>query len=557
MESLPTTLIERVDIGALTEAEFLREYVAKSRPVVIENALAGWKPLKWTPGTLVEAAGGASTFVTVAPLQARNGFRHAWIEPAKAWPIAGPAVSESSLIESVSPPSSSLTSPPPPPPLSPLSSTSIRRHLRQLGVRRPEIVLALSSKRVSVPVGDFASAVRGVSSDTDMTYCSGGGGSTSNGSTNNGSDDDAVLTAAYADGGGNVHGDESFSFLRQDLEPPPKCLFCTRDDARERELSREGTNSPAGLANRLLPRRTGVWIGRNSISSLHFDNYENLFAQVVNRKRFLLMAPKWAEILVKGRLRKVEYEYDCDAFRQKCEKGKAKEVGQRLLRRHRVGDTMTSAPLEGACFRRHCAAVQNIEDANIATSSLNYAAFSFEKPPIALRSVMNRIPIIDATLEEGDLLYLPALWWHEVTALPDVPGPNARGCWGISHQFEPFYARKNSTRKNIRKKENTEDGNETTVNSEGSGTAVSASLSSKRASAHLGSIVLNPAYRHLHSEIFQANRSNNEAVEDPASIAETWSCKEHQSATMEAASSSNSDTDTDSESSFDQEEEDH
>ena len=56
----------------------------------------------------------------------------------------------------------------------------------------------------------------------------------------------------------------------------------------------------------------------------------------------------------------------------------------------------------------------------VTTSSLNYAAFSIAKPPLALREVVRRIPCLDATLEEGDVLYLPALWWHEVRGILSI-----------------------------------------------------------------------------------------------------------------------------------------
>ena len=68
---------------------------------------------------------------------------------------------------------------------------------------------------------------------------------------------------------------------------------------------------------------------------------------------------------------------------------------------------------------------------------INYAAFPIHKPPMAKREIIEKIPRFDATLGPGDVLFLPAMWWHEVTAIPD----QQHGCVGVSHQFHPFYAR--------------------------------------------------------------------------------------------------------------------
>ena len=167
-------------------------------------------------------------------------------------------------------------------------------------------------------MGDFAAALRGTAPDAPPLTSSDDAG------TLGGSEGVGGITAAYADGGGNVHGEGCFGFLRRDLHPPPPRLFGTPDDDHhgddndrgrgggggggdggggieggigEGEQGGSSSSSSSsissssssrrrgrrGLASRLLPRRTGVWIGRSSVSSLHFDNSENFFAQVVNR----------------------------------------------------------------------------------------------------------------------------------------------------------------------------------------------------------------------------------------------------------------------------------
>lgn len=64
---------------------------------------------------------------------------------------------------------------------------------------------------------------------------------------------------AYADGGGNLEG--SFACLKDFVDPMPPKL--------------------ASLASLLALKRIDAWIGRSSVSTLHFDNVDNLFAQVM------------------------------------------------------------------------------------------------------------------------------------------------------------------------------------------------------------------------------------------------------------------------------------
>uniref|UniRef100_A0A7S2DRT0 Cupin-like domain-containing protein n=1 Tax=Octactis speculum TaxID=3111310 RepID=A0A7S2DRT0_9STRA len=56
---------------------------------------------------------------------------------------------------------------------------------------------------------------------------------------------------------------------------------------------------------------------------------------------------------------------------------------------------------------------------------------------MAKRSLVERIPRVEVVVQPGHILYIPALWWHEVTALPHPE----LGCMSVSHTYEPFYGR--------------------------------------------------------------------------------------------------------------------
>lgn len=105
----------------------------------------------------------------------------------------------------------------------------------------------MSARRVQVPIDEFVAVLRGEPGYVPA-YADGAGNATAGPGPGSGS----------GSGAGKAAG--SFAFLQADISPPPP--------------------SVQACAAQLLLKRTDVWIGRSSISSLHFDNCENLFAQV-------------------------------------------------------------------------------------------------------------------------------------------------------------------------------------------------------------------------------------------------------------------------------------
>lgn len=118
------------------------------------------------------------------------------------------------------------------------------------GVVRSDVVLAVAASRIEVPMSDFVASLRG----------------------------HQAMPACYADGAGNMQ--HSFSFLQSQLEGFPP------------------------LGESLIFNRTDMWLGGKTLSTLHFDNYENLFVQLVGEKEFVLCPPGDTDLLVHGRLRK-------------------------------------------------------------------------------------------------------------------------------------------------------------------------------------------------------------------------------------------------------------
>lgn len=167
--------------------------------------------------------------------------------------------------------------------------------------------------------------------------------------------------AFYADGAGNL--EHSFPYLRGDFSPPQ-------------------------FASALHLKRADLWLGGKSISRMHYDNLDNVFAQVVGSKTFVLSPP--------------------DA-------GAAIQGGSRLRKAARLYTHPGQFTREGGGVMHE--------------TVLNY--LGVDRPA--------ELPTVSVTLGPGDVLYLPFGWWHEVHSHPNEALGNV--CFSISHFYEPYFCR--------------------------------------------------------------------------------------------------------------------
>ncbi|PBP27857.1 phospholipase A2 protein family [Diplocarpon rosae] len=135
-----------------------------------------------------------------------------------------------------------------------------------------------------------------------------------------------------------------------------------------------------------LPDATNLWIGNSlSTTALHKDNYENIYVQIVGRKRFLLLPPvAWAAVAEKV-LRPASY---------------VRRQGQGL------GDAsgwgIKEEEGEGVPFATWDPDSQG-EGGRDGDGDRNEKTYQKAVQPMRVE------------LGEGDLLYLPALWYHKVS----------------------------------------------------------------------------------------------------------------------------------------------
>ncbi|CAJ1450544.1 unnamed protein product, partial [Effrenium voratum] len=213
------------------------------------------------------------------------------------------------------------------------------------GVVHEDLVLAVAASRIDVSVSDFVACLKG---------------------------DNPQLPSLYADGAANM--ELCFGFLQSQVPGRP------------------------ALGELLDFKRTDLWLGNRTLSTLHFDNYENLFAQLVGEKEFVLCPPADTPLLSDGRLRKAFATWEPGA--------------------------------NGGSFSRKAEGLSQ-------EAVMNYAAYDIDDPPERYAAQAAKLRRSVVTVHAGELLYLPFGWWHQVRATPSSSGL----CASAACFFSPFYVR--------------------------------------------------------------------------------------------------------------------
>lgn len=68
---------------------------------------------------------------------------------------------------------------------------------------------------------------------------------------------------------------------------------------------------------------------------------------------------------------------------------------------------------------------------------MNYAAYDIHEPPPEYAERAQKLRPTLARVREGEVLYLPFGWWHQVTGFPAAHGL----CASVSSYYEPFFVR--------------------------------------------------------------------------------------------------------------------
>lgn len=165
----------------------------------------------------------------------------------------------------------------------------------------------------------------------------------------------------------------------------------------------------------LAPRLTLLWFGmsgiRNPVGRLHYDRHENLMAMIAGSKQFVLFGPDQGDNL-----------YAALPVRS----------GTLTYRR-----TRTNSSLSGDSLSETMGIF--IRDKNKIDKTFNeyhtYSPVDINNPDFIKYPKYRRAKKKICDVEKGDIIYVPADWWHQVTSRMDHEGKSI----GVNVFYEPFY----------------------------------------------------------------------------------------------------------------------
>ncbi|KAI0977401.1 phospholipase A2 [Xylaria arbuscula] len=135
------------------------------------------------------------------------------------------------------------------------------------------------------------------------------------------------------------------------------------------------------------PDAINMWIGNSrSVTALHRDNYENIYVQIAGRKHFILLPPLFQPCVNEQDLEPATY------VRARGENQVKGEEDRLLLRMDETAD-------------------ENGDGA----PKIPFATWDPDAPDVCATLYSHLAEPLRVTLEPGDMLYLPAMWYHKVS----------------------------------------------------------------------------------------------------------------------------------------------
>ncbi|XP_043938471.1 uncharacterized protein LOC122811021 [Protopterus annectens] len=143
----------------------------------------------------------------------------------------------------------------------------------------------------------------------------------------------------------------------------------------------------------LTRKHLNLWLGDgNTLGKLHFDPFDNLLGQIKGRKEFIVFEPQSSAALYEGHIQEALLDFN--------------KTSKTFQRRKVLDSTsMVMSPVD-----------------ILRPDFKTFPMFSKAKP-------------LNCTVGKGDVLFLPAFWWHEVQSYPSKKtGINL----AVNFWYEPF-----------------------------------------------------------------------------------------------------------------------
>ncbi len=249
-------------------------------------------------------------------------------------------------------------------------------------------------------------------------------------------------------------GDDSLYLTTQPHAPAPDGHPELLAPPLARGLAADVPLRPA-LAGALVPQSINLWAGAapsdgsGASSGLHHDFHDNLYVLLRGRKRFLLWPPSAAPVMgVAGRLARVHANGRIVYAEQGDVRADGADAGEAAAARARRGAEAALAAAEAAAAAGAPGAAERLAAAEAALEAVledallggggvddfdtmeegggggggggaGSAGAAGEPPSFCAAAAAAPPPALACELRAGQMLYLPAGWFHEVTSFSD------------------------------------------------------------------------------------------------------------------------------------------
>lgn len=150
------------------------------------------------------------------------------------------------------------------------------------------------------------------------------------------------------------------------------------------------------LHGHLAFQHLNIWLSDgNTVGKLHFDPFDNFLCMIDGKKELTIFEPHDNTRLYEAHIPETKFSVDMN-------------------------------DMKNLTFRR---------DIRKQSTSMVMSPFDITKPDFERFPLFKETAPLNCTIEEGEVLFMPAFWWHEVRSSPN---PKTNRNLAINYWYEPF-----------------------------------------------------------------------------------------------------------------------